>query len=203
MSAVNLLVQGVRPVRAGRDYFWQKLLEASRDGGSATVKELLGVCDPGHDGALRSFLARMYDAGHVERLDDRPPYRFRISKPQRDCPLISSEGKPSQRGRAQQQMWNVMRRARLGFTVEQLVIDASTDDVIVGYETARAYIRLLVRAGVVKISRDAQNTKDKVFVLTGSGNTGSKALRRMRAAFMYDPNTCTVLGEVVAEEECP
>ena len=201
MSAVNLLVQGVRPVRAGRDYFWQKLLEASRDGGSATVKELRGVCDPGHDEALRSFLARMYDAGHVERLDDRPPYRFRISSPQRDCPVISGDGKPSLKGRAQQQMWNVMRRARLGFTVEQLMIDATTDDVVVGFETAISYLRLLFRAGVVKITSNGRKPADRVFVLTGSGNTGSKAPRRMRAAFMYDPNTCSVLGEVVAEEE--
>jgi len=203
MSAVNVRISDVRPVRAGRDYFWQKLLEASRDGGSATPKELRGVCDPGHEQALRSFLKRMHDAGHVERLGDRPPYRFRISNPQRDCPLVSSEGKPSLRGRAQQQMWNVMRRARLGFTMEQLTIDASTDDVIVGHETASSYIRLLVRAGVVKVSCDARKSADKVFVLTGSGNTGSKAPRRMRAAFMYDPNTGAVLGEVVAEEERP
>lgn len=198
--SVKILASGVRPVRGGGEFLWTQLLDASRDGGSMTQTELRGRCDAGHTSAIGDFLRRMVSAGYIEATDDQPR-RYRIVKPQRDCPSLKQDGTPDIKGRAQQQLWNVMRRARLGFTIEQLMIDAATDDVAIGHETARSYVRLLQRAGVVKLQNAAQVQKDSIFVLTGSGNTGPKAPRRMRTAFMYDPNTCSLLGEVVAQED--
>jgi hypothetical protein len=200
-AMINIKVAGVRAVRSGSDYFWSKLLEASRDGGSMSLVELRGVCDPGHAGAVTSFMKRMLDAGYVERSGEKPPYRFRIVKPQRDYPLVTADGRPSLQGRSQQQMWNVMRRERLGFTIDQLVIDGSTDEVRVTDAAASSYVGLLVRAGVVKITREGKTQKERWYVLTGTGNTGPKAPRRMRSTFMYDPNSSTVLGDLLAQED--
>ena len=127
------------------------------------------------------------------------PHTYRLIKRQRDTPSFSVSG--VRKGQAQQQMWNVMRRARQGFTISDLALAASTDDLIVAQQTAKDYCNALYNAGALeKLQARTGGKRANCYVLRGSANTGPKAPMRYRTTLIFDQNTGLVLGDAVAEE---
>jgi hypothetical protein len=205
---LKLTVSSATPLRHGLDYVWSAILDLTREGSTFTFGDIKGVCDQGRIGRVRLDLTKLEKAGFLERLPAERskgarPYRLLIR--QSDTPRLRTGGESgSDAGLRIQHMWNVMRRARNGFTSADLAIDASTDTVKVSYPYAVQYCRLLEQAGMLKRQAAPENgTGRHIYVLLGSANTGPKAPRRYKATLVFDENRGRVVGPVVAEEVEP
>lgn len=200
---VRLDVTGARPLRNGSAFWWATILELTRDGKPFTFAALDGASEPYHEKYLGQFLRKLEKAGYIERVPTQETVRtFRLLKRQSQCPVISEDASESRIGIGQQAMWNVMRRRHGGFTVDELALDASTDDVVIARNTAKQYCLLLERAGLLVVQKAGKRGETRnIYVLKGSANTGPKPPRRMRARFVFDPNRNQVLGDVIAEED--
>lgn len=205
---LELTISGATPLRHGLDYVWSHVLDLTRDGDTFTYRDLKGVCDQKRLVQVKLDLAKLVKAGFLDRLPaDRPkgarPYRL-LTRQSATPSLRADGGGESKVGQGIQNMWNVMRRSKNGFTVAELAIDASTDDVTVSHQHAKQYCLLLERAGILKKQRIGQRGVGRnIYVLLGSANTGPKAPRRYRSTFVYDENRSRVIGAVTAEEVAP
>lgn len=205
---LSLTVSDAKPLRHGMDYVWSLILNLTRDGDTFTYKDIRGMSDQSRLVQVRLDLVKLVDAGFLDRLPaDRPkgarPYR--LLKRQSDAPILRSDRTgESVRGQGIQHMWNVMRRARGGFTVANLAIDASTDEVHVSHQHAKQYCLLLERAGILRKQRTGERGVGRnIYVLLGSKNTGPKPPRRYQSIFVYDQNVGRIVGAVTAEEVSP
>lgn len=198
---VTLTVTDARPLRFGAEYWWSCILDLTREGAGFSYAQLDGLSDPYHDRYLGRFLRKLEDAGFIAKaaLGVRV---YSLVKRQSQVPLIGLDRKESHRGQRLQNMWNVMRRRRSGFTVDELALDASTDDLVVARNTAKQYCLLLARAGMLAVQAPGKRGEGRnIYVLRGSANTGPKPPRKMKATMVYDPNRETIVGNVVAEED--
>ncbi len=202
---VKLEIEGARPLRNGSAFWWQTILELTRSGETFTYADLDGASEPYHEKQLGRFLRKLEKAGIILRKpSDDTTRRFRLIKRQRTCPVISISDRESRMGAGQQAMWNVMRRRHGGFTVDDLALDASTEDMVIARNTAKQYCLLLHRAGILAVQKAGKRGETRnIYVLKGSANTGPKPPRRMKTKFVFDPNRNQVLGDVIAEEDCP
>lgn len=205
---LELTVTAAKPLRHGLDYVWAIVLDLTREGSTFTFSDIKGLCDQSNLPRIRLDLTRLEKAGFLvrlpaERAKGARPYRLVIR--QSETPRLRTGGESgSTAGLRIQHMWNVMRRARNGFTPADLAIDASTDDVKVSYPYAVQYCRLLEQAGMLKRQAAPDGCKSRhIYVLLGSANTGPKAPRRYRSTFVFDENRGRVVGPVMAEEIAP
>lgn len=199
---VKIDVAGARPLRNGAEFWWATILETTREKTNFSYAEIDGASDAYHDVKLGNFLRRLEVAGFIERIEPDGGRTFRVIKRQSQCPVISATGANSRMGIRQQNMWNVMRRRKAGFTVDELAVDASTEDAVIQRNTAKQYCLLLQRAGVLLIQKSGKSRLGRnIYVLRGSANTGPKPPRRMSAKLLFDPNQNIVLGDVIAEED--
>jgi len=207
-TALDLTVSSAKPLRHGIDYVWSLILELTREGDTFLYRDIAGMCDQKQLSRVRGGLRNLVAAGYLARLpEDRPkgtrPYH--LLKRQAEAPNLRADGGgESTFGRGIEHMWNVMRRAHNGFTTADLAIDASTDEVNVSHQHAKAYCLLLERAGILKrLSSSKGGVGRNVYVLLGSANTGPKPPRRYKSTFVYDENKGRVIGTMTAEEVAP
>lgn len=198
---VTLTIADARPLRFGAEYWWSCILDLTREGSSFSYADLDGLSDPYHDRYLGRFLRKLEDAGFIAKVVDGSRV-YTLTKRQSQVPVIGVDRKESLVGRRLQNMWNVMRRRRSGFTVDELALDASVDDLVVARNTAKQYCLLLARAGMLAVQAAGKRGEGRnIYVLRGSANTGPKAPRKMKATLVYDPNREIIVGDAVAEED--
>lgn len=204
-NLLHLTLSGTRPRLGGFDHFWKTIMDVtSSDRPDFTYRQIDGACSPGFERLLRRFLELLCANGYIAILADRGPFvarTYRVVRRQRETPSFTHSGQESRHGQGQRNMWNVMRREHQGFTVQHLHIAASTDDVIVSYQSAKQYCRHLVNAGVLSILKPGERGVGRnAFILKGSANTGPRPPQRYRADFIFDPNTGSILGDASAIE---
>lgn len=198
---VTLTVTEARPMRCGADYWWSCILDLTREGADFSYAKLDGLSDPYHERYLGQFLRRLEKTGFISKVE-AGSRTYRLVKRQSQVPSLGHDARESQRGRRLQNMWNVMRRRRSGFTVDELALDASVDDLVVARNTAKQYCLLLARAGMLAVQAPGKRGEGRnIYVLRGSANTGPKAPSKMKATMVYDPNREIIIGDVVAEED--
>lgn len=197
---LRIKTEGVKPILKGSDHFWEVLLAKTQDGSTVTFDDIDGACSPGQETSVRFFLQKLIKAGIVEKIEGRQ-HRYRLLKRSSQCPIVTRDGKPSTIGQGRQNMWNVMRRSRLGFTAPELAISASTDDVRVTEGAAKAYCQLLKKAGILILQTPGKPARShNSYVLRGSANTGPKCPRILTSRMVFDRNTGQIVGDVIAEE---
>ncbi|MFC6444596.1 hypothetical protein [Shinella zoogloeoides] len=207
-KTLEFIVSGAKPLRHGTDYVWSLILELTRDGDTFLYRDLAGMCDQKRLSRVRVDLRNLVAAGYLARLPEERPKGtrpYRLLKRQAETPNLRVDGGgESTFGRGIEHMWNAMRRAHNGFTTADLAIDASTDEVSVSHQHAKAYCLLLERAGLLKrLSSSRGGVGRTVYVLLGSANTGPKPPRRYKSTFVYDENKGRVIGAPTAEEIAP
>lgn len=207
-TLLMLTVSDAKPLRHGMDYLWSLILDLTRETDTFTYWDVRGRCDQSHLVRVRLDLVKLVNAGFLARLPaSRPKGQrpFRLLKRQSTTPKLTTGATgESKVGLGIQNMWNVMRRSRGGFTVADLAIDASTDDVTVSHQHAKQYCRMLERAGIIRKQRVGQRGVGRnIFILLGSANTGPKAPRRYKSTMIFDENQNRVVGPVEAEEIAP
>lgn len=203
---LKLSIEDVRPIRHGADYWWSCILDITRSAEVFSYKELDGLSDPYKDRYLGRFLMKLERAGFVEKVTGGTYTAgarvYRLLKRQSMTPVISFDSKQSLVGQRQQNMWNVMRRRHQGFTIDDLVLDASTEDAIVARNTAKQYVMLLEGAGILVCTKRFKPGRGcNIYVLKGSANTGPKPPAKMKSSMVYDPNRGVIVGAVTAEED--
>lgn len=208
MSVVlKLQVGKSEKLRRGQDYFWSQMREHQAAGKEFTVGDIWCNSDEENRSSISTFMRKLEQNGYVERtganvvgLSGRREPKFRIVRPQLATPKLGQRGTGRQ-GLAQQNMWNVMRRERDGWTAADLSVLASTDEVSVTRNTALAYCTRLEQAGILVVADKGGPGRPRRWWLKGSANTGPKPPMILRSKMVYDQNTARVIGEVLAEEE--
>lgn len=203
---LKLTIEDARPIRHGADYWWGRILDITRVENVFSYKELDGMSDPYKERYLGRFLMKLERAGFIEKVvggSYTPGARvYRLLKRQSQTPVISFDKKQSVVGQRQQNMWNVMRRRRQGFTIDDLVMDGSTEDAVIARNTAKQYVMLLEGAGILVCTKRFKPGRGcNIYVLKGSANTGPKPPSKMKASMVYDPNRGEIVGAVNAEED--
>jgi DNA-binding PadR family transcriptional regulator len=195
-----------RPILRGYEHVWSVILELTRDGASFTKHDVdQASCDP-DGGSTRDYLRRLRDAGVIEEVGEEPIANghrrktYRLVERRAEAPRLrrdGSEAPPS----VQQLLWNTMRNLlRDGFTSRELAAFASTDDRSIPTASANSYVKHLAAAGyLLKLVPGRPNHLTK-WRLRPSMNTGPKPPKILRTHAIYDPNTCSLHGDGIAEE---
>ncbi|MGD9476114.1 hypothetical protein [Shinella sp. G-2] len=206
---LKLSVSGTTPIQHGMDHMWSVILDLTRETDVFLYSDVTGRYDQAHRTRVANDLAKLVACGFLERLQEKASPRgarpYRLLQRQSETPVLRDDGKGrSTVGQGLQNMWNVMRRARGGFTVNDLAIEASTDDCVVKYDNANSYCRALERAGILKKMKAGKGSTGRaLYVLLGSANTGPKPPRRYKASFILDENQNRIIGPAEAEEIAP
>lgn len=187
------IAEGRRALR-GWDHFWTVIRSQGENGKLFTARSVAMQCQPGVDADVRDYVRRLIRAGIAARVDGK----VRLLKRPRATPSLRRDGTPFLQARGPQQMWNVMRREIGGFTLQQLAIDATTDEVSVTRRAAESYCRSLLVAGLLV---DVGTTRTPVYRLKGSANTGPLPPAVLRSSLVYDRNLEVILGEPEIEAE--
>lgn len=210
MSIVlKLTVSNPQRILRGQAFFWSTMRQLQAEGRPITINAIYMASNERHRTTISSYVRRLEELGFVERTGEviatRSPKQaicYRIVRDQATAPAVTKEPEPRQ-GRAQQNMWNVMRRAKGGWTASELALDASTDDVQVPRNTALAYSVRLQDAGMLVVVDMGAPGRERRWRLKGSADTGPKPPKVLRSRLVYDQNRDIIVGPVVAEEERP
>ncbi len=190
------------PKPAGQDAVWAEI----RRQGAFTLPSLRG----GLTGAtardtIRAYLNRLEAAGIIERTGQEPPPRntvlWRLIA-ERDCeetPRVRPDGTVVLQGAARAAMWRTMRILK-SFTADDLVRLGSVEEVAIGREDARYYLKMLVHAGYVVVTdRPARTATATTYRLLPTKATGPKAPQVQRQHRVWDPNLERVVWTGAAE----
>ena len=206
MPAILKLKADGKPVLRGFDHWWSVVRELGKGSAEFTITEIMGRSNGANRQSINEFMKRLVRAGYAEavgwRLENSRRHRiYRLLKRPVDTPILG-RGKGGRQGRCFQQMWNAIR-ALDTFTVSELAVAATTEDVEVKPSTAMAYVHFLRNAGYLSSREFKNRNMHHVHQLKPSMNTGPRAPKVLRAKIIYDPNRGQVIGNTVAEEVWP
>ena len=205
MSIVlKLSLAGSAKLLRGQAHYWKVMRDQHVERGWFTITTINQASNAPRQEIAR-FVRRLAAAGYIECVDSRetrssPEKQYRIVRNQAECPRIS-KGYVQQTG--QRNMWNLLRgpMGRDGITSRDLAAFASTEEVPVGLETAKAYIKTLSGAGYVTCLVKGGPGKPAVWRLKPAMNTGPLPPMILRSKMVYDQNSDRIIGDVLAEEE--
>jgi hypothetical protein len=182
-------------------FYWRKACEFGAKGFSAA--DLAGTsCGESYTHA-QQWIRKMRKLGELivtgsssSAGGNKFTYAVRRPRPKAPSLQFASGGKY---GLAREQVWQTMRMLKGSWTVEELALASSTEDVKVLRDSAQRYVRALVRAGIVVIVRPATFSKRGStavrYALSLAGNTGPLPPMLYQATFVFDRNLQQIIGE--------
>lgn len=205
MSIVlKLSLSGSKRLLRGQAHYWKAMRDQHAEHGSFTISSIDRASRVARQ-EIASFVRQLHAAGYIEWFDTTKAGAhsekcYRIVRNQADTPRMS-KGHVQQTG--QRNMWNLLRgpMGRDGITARDLAAFASTEEVPVGLETAKAYIKTLSGAGYLACLVKGGPAKPAVWRLKPAMDTGPLPPMILRSKMVYDQNAERIMGDVVAEEE--
>lgn len=188
-------------VPRGHEGFW-RIIRDLDEVGPWTV----GTVAERTNAALASvgdYVRRLAKAGVCTVVEERPsafkPVKvYRLTERPMLAPRLRRDGtrcKPT----GQEQMWRALRNLGTA-TYPELALAASTDEVAIDPVAAKAYIKMLAKAGyLVALAQERSNTP-VLWRLKPSMNTGPLPPLVMRTKLVWDQNEGRVVGEPRLEE---
>lgn len=163
------------------------------------------------DETVRCYLAALTKAGFVERENqDRKRWEASTFRMVRDngveAPRVDRQGRPVTQGLATEQMWRTMRLMG-DFNLHELSAQASTGQIKIGHETAKSYVKHLLRAGYLLTVQDADRRGPRLgnlparYRLDLAKYTGPRPPMIQRSKSVYDPNLDRVVWEEVKRDD--
>ena len=204
---VKLRVTGAERLRRGQDYMWSVIREYHATGQPFSVLDIWKRTAEPQRSTVSAFVIRLEKAGFVKRAGERKGLSghaeklFLVAQSQTAAPVVGKNGGASRYGQGRQNMWNVMRRERDGFTALELAALATTDDVPCAVQTAFNYCKRLEHVGILGVAMPGGKGTPRRWWLKGSGNSGPKPPMIMNGTIVFDQNLSSVVGEVIAEED--
>lgn len=155
---------------------------------------------------IRDYLRGLTIAGYLEDLGaqawqptegaariptafQRHQYRL-INNVGIDAPKVTRDGRLITTGQARENMWRTMKIIG-AFTVQQLCVQASTEDCQIKQQDAKDYIKHLKAARYLKMTR--LRGEPTLYRFIPAMNTGPKPPMVQKIKQVYDPNTQTVV----------
>lgn len=205
MSIVlKLAVNGSTKLLRGQAHYWKVMRDQHAEHGSFTISSIDRASRVARQ-EIATFIRRLDAAGYIEcvgssETHSSPEKHYRIVRNQAECPRLS-KGHVQQTG--QRNMWNLLRgpMGREGITARDLAAFASTEELPVGLETAKSYIKTLSVAGYLACLAKGGPGKPAVWRLKPAMNTGPLPPMILRSKMVYDQNADRIMGDVLAEEE--
>lgn len=156
-----------------------------------------------NDVTVYSYLARLSKGGYlVEKKQTQQGacklVQYTLQKDVGcEAPRVRRDGALSKRGLGNEQMWRSMKMLS-SFDYNELLIASSTEEINVGVETVRSYIRCLHAAGYLMVTKaNAGGHSQRRYKLIKSKNSGPLAPQIQKTKRVYDPN----LERVIWNEE--
>jgi hypothetical protein len=195
-----LLEQKIDPKRLfrGAQHFWDVMQKLTRENGTFTRQDVEGQSGGYEKRNVADWTKRWLKSGHIQQLNDEPPFIYKVTKFSRRFPSADRKGKVKPRGT--QQIWNAVRQLKI-FTLDDLRFAASTDDYQPTAATVRTYIQRLARAGFFAVRRGNNGKIKHVYRLKARFDVGPDAPRILRTKVVYDPNAQCTIGEPEIETE--
>ncbi|WP_279480307.1 hypothetical protein [Aureimonas sp. SK2] len=192
-----------KPILRGNEHYWQVIRQLD-EAGTWTVHEIDLQSRTKARGTITDYVKRLVKAGIAEPTGEMRQHRnmttptYRLLKRPVTAPSLKADGTPSHLGRAQAQIWNVMRSpmARHGITVVDLALFASTEVVPIARSTAQRYADRLEAAGYLLVGK----ASPKTYRLKPDMNTGPKPPAVIEARMIFDRNRGAIVGPMAAEE---
>ncbi len=181
-----------KPLPRGPEHYWTLMQGAGARG--FLIHELVGQCNGRTYTTLHVYVLALRDMGVLAVIGREPArqpgaedaVRYVIVKPLRSAPVIRRDTFTGLRGRGQAQLWTAMR-ALPQFTVREIAIVASTEEVPVQPVVASKYVKRLFRAGLLTaVVRPAKGAPGTVGPRPG--------VYRLKPSFNRGPRPPSVIG---------
>lgn len=177
-----------RPAHHERKPSRQDIWDAIQANPEAFTAELLGRRSLANRKTIQDYLKCLIAGGYISKDETCDPSCYTLLKDAgHHAPRLRRDGTPVTQGGGTENMWRSIYMLR-EFTHEDIAQHATTSDVTVSPETARAYIGFLMRCGYLKVLRKAQPIKGRLAQYRLIRNTGPLPPQVQRVKRIYDPN---------------
>lgn len=151
------------------------------------------------DSTVKDYIGRLVKSGHLAVVDCKRvrnncvQYRYELMRDVGvEAPSVAKDGTVRRPSLRNEQMWRTMKMLKR-FTPQDLAITASTEDVEVKLNTAKAYVGMLKKAGYVAVVIPSKPGTQATYQFLKSRNTGPRPPQVQRFNQVFDPNE----GQVV------
>jgi predicted ArsR family transcriptional regulator len=168
----------------GRDQIWDAIRRRTDD---FTIADVAAACGADRK-TIRDYLACLSAGGYVEHTPAPVghPASYRMLRDTGiHAPRLRADGSAVQQGNITEQLWRGMYILR-EFTFRDLIETASID---ISEDTARAYCKMLLATGYLKVMRKADPTQGRIAKYRLVRDSGQAAPQVQRVKRVYDPNT--------------
>lgn len=185
----------------GRDGLWRMLLDLDErgpwsNGDAARATNL-------NRGTLSEWLGRLRKGGFVRQEGERPPRRggpaialYRLTRRPVEAPRVSRDGEVLPEPQIQV-LWRIIKMLK-SFSLDDLVLAASTAERAINRNTVASYVNELARVGILAKSGPLHRRHFRLV-----RNVGALAPKILSAKIVFDPNSRSVIGEADTREVAP
>lgn len=172
--------------KSPRQRIWEKIRELKAFTQCGLIRELPGDI---HPDTTRTYVKALLNGNYLEksRLTQRDDIYHLCKDSGVEAPRLRKDGSEVTQGRAQENIWQTLRRTRHPIGARELAALATTDAIPVNFIAVRDYLLNLNNAGYLN------KYEGKTFQLKPAMNTGPRPPMIQRISQVYDPN----LGKVV------
>lgn len=182
-------------ISRGEDGYWTLMRYLDQRGGFTPDDLTRPLREPEAQTEIKQYLNACIKAGYVVAAKARG--MLQIARKQAEAPRLTKNGREMVHATRQSHLWRAMKM--LGyFTIADVVVATSTGEAVMPEDFAFRYIEELETAGYLT-SRMGQF--GKTYRLRSAMNTGPAAPQVLRARFVWDPNTCQIVGQATRIEE--
>ena len=143
----------------------------------------------------RDYLACLIAGSYIAAVE-APTATYRLIRDAGvHAPRLRADGTPVTQGAATTNMWRSMRTLSK-FSYRDIALHSNTTGVAVSEESAKAYCKILLATGYLKVVQKAAPTDGRIAIYRLIRNDGPKPPMVQRVKQIFDPNT----GRVYRQE---
>ncbi|TXN71627.1 hypothetical protein [Methylobacterium sp. WL6] len=187
----------------GPEHYWRMMVELTRSAGGFTVTDIWQLTNSRSRQTIKGYVHHCRDTAAIEAVTTgaNGAVSYRVVNLNGLAPVVRRDDFRDQRGRIQEQIWTTIRGLPQ-FTIRELAIEASTDEVTVCERAAKDYVHALREAGYLITVRPSVRLKTPgIFRLAPGLNTGPKAPAILRTRFVFDRNREVPMGAALGTAE--
>lgn len=166
----------------GREAIWAAIRAAN--GAAFCVADLIAQTGA-HNKTIRDYCKGLTAAGHLEPQPGEVARWVLVRDIGHEAPRIRPDGSSVTQGAVTEQMWRGMYILK-EFTFMDLIETAS---IAIPVETAKAYCKMLLATGYLRVLRKADPSKSQIARYRLIRNNGPRPPQIQRVKRVYDPNS--------------
>lgn len=174
--------QPVDRANPGREAIWAAIRAAK--GGALSVGDL-SAATGAHQKTIRDYCKGLTAAGYLEVQPGDVARWVLVRDIGHEAPRVRPDGSSVTQGAVTEQLWRGMYILK-EFTFADLVETASID---IPVETAKAYCKMLLATGYLRVLRKADPSKSRIARYRLIRNNGPRPPQIQRVKRVFDPNT--------------